>query len=122
MDLDNPAVLAQTGLSPAMLEDIAKDPKALTGPMRKLLFVTIDNIHMLMKDPKVPMTQRLAYAELLAKLGDAIPKQAALGAGAGAGPGFSVEIVFNSPRPGASFPAPKAEVVDVLASEVKSDE
>lgn len=91
MDQTNPAVSKQIAMPPALLEEFASNPKAFKDYNLKLLAVHVDVMHMRMRDPTVPMSVRLQFMELLAKLGDAIPKQANVSANAG-GPTFSVNI------------------------------
>lgn len=110
MDANNPAVAQQTALSPADLERIAKDPTVLTETSRKMLAVQMMTMHRRMADPTVPIGQRQSWMDFLAKLGDAMPKQAANGIGV-SGPGFSVQIVLTQPTAN-STPAQPADVIE----------
>jgi hypothetical protein len=77
---------------------LAADPKKMSHHYRKLVLVHTNVLHGKMRDPAVPVSQRLQFAEFLAKIGDAVPKATAMQSSPGAG--FSVNIVFgNSETP-----------------------
>ena len=77
MDYDNPAVSKQVSVSPALLEAVADDPKYLTSLARKMLLMALSRQHKKLMEPDAPVGQRQAHIEMLAKLGDAVPKAAA---------------------------------------------
>lgn len=74
MDLDNPAVAALVTMPPALLEEFAQNPKARKDHFTKLMLVQTDVYHMKLKDPNIPLSQRLAFMEFLAKVADVLPK------------------------------------------------
>lgn len=84
MDLDNPAVAALVTMPPALLEELAQNPKARKDHFTKLMLVQTDVFHMRLKDPNIPLTQRLAFMEFLAKVADVLPKPQAANASAAA--------------------------------------
>ena len=90
-----------------MLEAVERDPKVMAGWARKLLLVNVDAHHIAVRGPNVPLSARLAFIELLAKIGDAMPKQ--LGAGAATGPMFHVNIVTGGSKRAA---LPLVEVIE----------
>lgn len=119
MDQTNPAVSKQLAMPPALLEEFASNPKAFKDYNLKLLAVHVDVMHMRMRDPAVPMSVRLQFMELLAKLGDAIPKQTNVSANAG-GPSFSVNI--NMTQRKAEQTVIEGAVTEVTASVATSSE
>lgn len=135
MDYENPAVSKQVAVSPALLEAVADDPKFLTGLARKMLLMALSKQHKKLMDHDAPVGQRQAHIEMLAKLGDAVPKATAASTvpfsitfvGA---PGAPVQINMAAnpapqpdtqpaPQPANMFAAlPAAEVVEVDATPV----
>ncbi len=113
MDQTNPAVSKQLAMPPALLEEFASNPKAFKDYNLKLLAVHVDVMHMRMRDPTVPMSVRLQFMELLAKLGDAIPKQANVSANAGV-PTFSVNINMTQRKA-------DQNVIEGAVTEVRTD-
>jgi hypothetical protein len=119
MDSANPAVTQRTAITPAMLEEVEKDAAPISAMARKMLLVQIDALHYKFRDLDAPIGQRQAFAEFLAKVGDAMPK--ASNTPLLAGSGFSVNIIMSQPPPAQSAPAkPTAavEIVDVAAKQV----
>jgi len=101
-----------------MLEQVEKDPKLLSAVARKMLLVQMDAIHRKLRDPNAPLGQRQAFAEFLAKVGDAYPKAATAQQ---AGPGFSVNIVFGGDKQlSAPVQVQAVEVVNELPSATSS--
>lgn len=92
MNEQNPAVAQQLAVPPAMLEAVEKDPRVLSGVARKMLLVQMDAIHRRLRDPNAPIGQRQAFADFLAKVGDAVPKASSQGAVAA---GVSINVVFG---------------------------
>lgn len=109
-DQENPAITRQTRIPPALLEEAAADARTVEAFNRKLYFVTIDRIQREMRQVNVPLGQRMAWAEHLAKYGKVgAQAPAAQGGIAGSGSGFSVNIVLNQP---AQTALPKVEIVE----------
>lgn len=118
MKQDNPAVTRQLQTPPAMLEEVEKDPKAMSGWARKLLLVQINQMHLDVRTKDIPLSQRLQFAELLAKLGDAVPRASVPAA---AGSGFSVNIVFGDNTRKKVDLEPVVEVVDAAPQPLTND-
>ena len=96
MDQENPAVLSKTNVTPALLEEAGSNPTIIRDVARTMYFVQIDALHQRMRDPTVPISQRLAFTEHLSRVGDLVPKNpTGAAAGANGAPGFSVNIVLN---------------------------
>lgn len=113
MDAHNPAVAAQTALSPADLARVAENPKMLTDTARKMLLINMSAMHARMRDPNTPVGQRQSWMDFLAKLGDVYPKASAQVV---PGAGFSVNIVLgNNQSTQTKFTAN----IDAVESEVK---
>ena len=111
MDRNNPAVGQLTRISPALAAAISENPSNLQPWARSLLVDYIDELDefIALNPDKVTFNQRLQFVEMLAKLGDAFPKTAAVNP-TGNAPGFSVQIVF-APNP-KSPPTPTALVIE----------
>lgn len=121
MDEQNPAVSRQVNIPPAFLEEVGNDPRALEAWCRKLHLVGADKIQRLMRDPAVPLSQRLAWMDHLAKYGGL--GQARNQPVAAPGSGFSVQIVVNNTGAGSSStPAPPAATVEVIENEPTPNE
>lgn len=119
-DDDNPAVTALTAIPPAVLEEFRDNPDA-AAPYARIMYGTgVVAMNDLMRDPKVPLRTRLDWLDHLARIGNIEKKQSATATQNG--PGFSVNIVLNSPQPGATLPAATAQVVDVKATEIPNDD
>lgn len=102
MDEQNPAVVKQVNIPPAVLEEVGNDPRALETWCRKMYLVGADKVHRAMRDPTVPLSQRMLWLDHLAKyggLGQARNQQVQPGSG------FSVNIVLNN-TPAVSAAAP----------------
>ena len=106
MDQNSPAVLQQTNIPPALLEAVETDPRLLGAIARKMLAVQMDALHKRLRDPNTPIGQRQAFADFLAKVGDAYPKANAMVTAPGSG--FSVNIIMN----GVPVSATKAPLVE----------
>lgn len=117
MDEQNPAVAAQTRIPPALLEEVGNDPRELERWVRKLYLVNMDKLQRLMKAQDIPISQRMAWLEHLAKYGGLGQAKAAPVA---AGSGFSVQIVLNNQnqQPPTAIP----QVVEVTAAPVEVNE
>ena len=115
MDEQNPAVGKQVQIPPAFLEEVGQDPRALEAWCRKLYLVGVDKVHRAMRDPNIPLGQRMAWLDHLAKYGGL--GQQRQQATTGQGSGFSVQIVLNNPAESAK-PAPA--VIDVQATPVQA--
>ena len=109
MEQTNPAVQQQTLISPALLEEIETNPKAIATLSKKMLLVQVDAVHRRMRDPNTPVGQRLQFIDIRAKLGDAYPKAAAVAVAPGAG--FSVNIIMapNEPK---KIPTKAVEIIE----------
>lgn len=95
---ENPAVTALTRMPPAMLEEFANNPAALEKHARILLAANIDIHHRKMRLPDASPEMRQKFMTFLADIGNLSSSKAAKAAAAGGNaPGFSVNIVLNSP-------------------------
>jgi hypothetical protein len=103
---ENPAVNRQFAVSPALLEAVGDDPAILTRVSRKMLLIQLSRQHKKLLEQDAPSGVRQAFIEQLAKIGDALPKQAA---NTNVGTGFSVSINFS----GKAGAAPQAAQVTI---------
>ena len=113
MNEENPAVQQRMAVPPAMLEEVERDPKVLTNLARKMLLIQMDAIHNKLRDPAIPMGQRLSWADSLAKIGDVYPKASVQGTGSGSN--FSVNILLSGQPSSRSAGASVAEVTVIEA-------
>lgn len=79
---NNPAVAKHTAVPPALVEAVAKNAAAAQPVIRAMALVQLVELHQA-RHLYTPV-QRLQLAEMNAKLGDMIPKQAAVQAPTGA--------------------------------------
>ena len=70
MNPNNPAVSSQVAITPAMLEAVASDPKVMTKKARQIAMVQMQYIHDMLRDPNIPLGQRMSFFETTAKIGD----------------------------------------------------
>jgi hypothetical protein len=83
MDQNNPARTALTSIPPALLADMANDPKLLRNIAMPMVAMQLDALHRLTLNPNLPTGQRIQIADFTAKIADAYPKASAPTAGAG---------------------------------------
>ena len=112
MDQENPAVLALANVPPAVLKALDEDPTLLTKYSRRFHMIGMSYMHQRMRDPNIPIGQRLAWLDHLAKTGGAGANEKASAPGAG----FSVNIIMNQTPTQA--PTAKAEVVNADVQDV----
>lgn len=65
----NPALEQHTSMPPAVIEEIAEDPKAIEKIARAMAGVNLDNLFTLMRNPNVSVTQRIEFQRLLNDMG-----------------------------------------------------
>jgi len=92
-EAQNPAVTRHTAVPPALIEAVAKDASAAQPAIRAMALVQITELHG-MRNLLTPV-QRMQLAEVSAKLGDMVPRQAGQNM---ADTGFSITI--NIPQVG----------------------
>jgi len=109
MDEENLAVKRYMTPPPAMLEEVAKDPKVLRQFARKATLMQVHKLLEQLRDSTVPLKLRMEAISLLNTI--SAEKEATAAGGSGSGPGFSVNIVIGS-QPAA---LPKVEVVEQVA-------
>lgn len=81
-DTQNSAVTKHTSVPPALIEAVASDATAAQPAIRAMALVQLTELHG-MRHALTPV-QRMQLAEVNAKLGDMVPRQAAQAGGGGA--------------------------------------
>jgi hypothetical protein len=120
MDQDNPAVQRQTSIPPALLEQLDVNAKAMTPTYLKMVAVQANHLHFLLKNPNIPLGQRMQAIDLLAKLGGVYASASAPVQGNASGPALSVQIVFSN-EPPKTYTAKVVEAEDATIKTVTND-